>query len=260
MRNGSKKKNSSTTTAIIAIVAVGVMVAVGVGMFFTASSTQKPSQDNQQQSDDEFARQVFQKMQTPTIASAPVLGNPDAPVTVVEFGDYLCTFCHRFHQDTKDKLLADYVQTGKAKFVFKDFPINDQYDGGSSLGAQASYCAADQGKYWEFHDYMYDNWGGERAGWVTKENMADYAQKAGVSNVEQFKSCLDSGKYAEMVKDNFNLAKTVGLNATPSFVVIPADSSKPPVPIIGAQPYEAFQKVLDQYTTTTTTTNTTASG
>lgn len=235
---------SNKNTTIIAIIAVGVIVAAGAGAFFATSAAQKQPQ----QSDEEFARQVFQKMQAPTIASAPVLGNPGAPVTVVEFGDYLCTFCHRFHQDTKDSLMADYVQTGKARFVFKDFPINDNLGGGSSLGAQASYCAADQGKYWEFHDYMYDNWGGEKAGWITKESMASYAQKAGVSDVGQFKSCLDSGKYAQTVKDNFDLAKTVGLNATPSFIIVPA-AGKPTL-IEGAQPYQAFQKVLDQYTTT----------
>ncbi|MEO9363131.1 MAG: thioredoxin domain-containing protein [Nitrososphaera sp.] len=228
---------------IIAVIAVGIIISAGVGAFFASSSAQKP------QSDEEFARAVFQKMQAPTIAAAPVLGNASAPVTVVEFGDYLCTFCHRFHEDTKDKLMADYVQTGKARFVFKDFPINDHLDGGSSLGAQASYCAADQGKFWEFHDFMYNNWGGERAGWITKENMADFAQKLGISNVDQFKSCLDSGKYAGVVRDNFNLAKTVGLNATPSFVIIPANGQ--PEPIVGAQPYQVFQEVLNKYTTTT---------
>ena len=234
------RKNNKNV--LIAVIAAGLIVAAGAGAFFATTFAQKP------QSDEEFVRMVFQKMQSPTIAAAPVLGNANAPVTIVEFGDYLCTFCHRFHEDTKDKLVADYVETGKARFVFKDFPINDHLDGGSSLGAQASYCAADQGKFWEFHDFMYNNWGGERAGWITKENMVDFAQKVGVSNVDQFKSCLDSGKYAGVVRDNYNLAKTVGLNATPSFVIIPANGQ--PEPIIGAQPYRVFQETMDKYTTT----------
>ncbi|AIF84480.1 protein-disulfide isomerase [Candidatus Nitrososphaera evergladensis SR1] len=232
-----KKSNKNI---LIAVIAAGIIVAAGAGVAFSNTFAQKP----QQQTDEEFARMVFQKMQSPTIAAAPVLGNASAPVTVVEFGDYLCTFCHRFHEDTKDKLMADYVETGKARFVFKDFPINDHLGGGSSLGAQASYCAADQGKFWEFHDFMYNNWGGERAGWITKENMADFAQKVGVSNVDQFKSCLDSGKYASAVKDNYNMAKSVGLGATPSFVIIPAAGE--PKLVVGAQPYQVFQQVIDE--------------
>jgi protein-disulfide isomerase len=230
-----KKNNKSI---IIAIIAVGILIAAGAGVYFSNIFAQKP------QNDEQLAKAIFQKMQAPTIAGAPVLGNASAPVTVVEFGDYLCTYCHRFHEDTKGKIIQDYVQTGKAKFVFKDFPINDYLGGGSSLGAQASYCAADQGKYWEFHDYMYNNWGGERAGWITKENMADFAQKAGISNIDQFRSCLDSGKYANVVKDNYNLAKSAGLSATPSFVVFSASGE--PKLLVGAQPYQVFQQVIDE--------------
>jgi protein-disulfide isomerase len=226
---------------IIIVIVAGMLVAAGASAFFATGSAQKP------QSDQEFVKTIFKKMQSPTIAAAPVLGNPNATVTLVEFGDYLCTYCHRFHEDTKDKIMADYVQTGKVRFIFKDFPINDYLGGGSSLGAQASYCAADQGKFWDFHDYMYNNWGGEKAGWITKENMASFAQKIGVSNIDQFKSCLDSGKYSGVVKDNYNMAKSIGLGATPSFIVIPANGK--PVLVEGAQPYQAFQQVLDQSAT-----------
>jgi protein-disulfide isomerase len=186
---------------------------------------------------------ILQKLGSPSIAAAPALGSDDAPVTLVEFGDYLCTYCHRFHETTKDQLVADYVETGKVRFIFKDYPINDRLGGGSTLGAQASYCAAEQGRFWEFHDAMYKGWGGERAGWITSENMPIYAQAAGVPDIGQFESCLDSHRYANVVRENYDLARTIGLRATPSFIIIPAQGE--PESIIGAQPYQTFQDRLD---------------
>jgi protein-disulfide isomerase len=220
---------------LVAAIAAGAIIAAGLAVFF-ATSTPQPSEE-------EEVQMILQKLSSPSIAAAPALGSDSASVTLVEFGDYLCTYCHRFHETTKDQLVADYVDTGKVRFIFKDYPINDHLGGGSTLGAQASYCAADQGRFWQFHDAMYKGWGGERAGWITDENMLVYAQAAGVSDIDQFKSCLDSHKYADVVRENYDLARTIGLRATPSFVIIPADGE--PESIIGAQPYQTFQDRLD---------------
>ncbi|WP_415282268.1 DsbA family protein [Candidatus Nitrososphaera sp. FF02] len=220
---------------LIAVIAAGAIMAAGIAVFF-ATSVPQPTEE-------EEVQMILQQLQSPTVAAAPALGSESATVTVVEFGDYLCTYCHRFHETTKDQLVADYVDTGKIKFIFKDFPINDHLGGGSTLGAQASYCAADQGRFWQFHDAMYSGWGGERAGWITDENMSIYAQAAGVPDIDQFDSCLASHKYAEEVRENYDLARTIGLRATPSFVIIPADGE--PESIIGAQPYQTFQQKID---------------
>ncbi|MEW5839560.1 thioredoxin domain-containing protein [Nitrososphaera sp.] len=225
--------------AILAIVAAGVLVAGTVAALAFAGPPAASSNTSK-----ESPEEMVSRLTTPTIPSAYALGSPDAKVTIVEFGDYLCTFCHRFHQDTKDQLVANYVDTGKVRFVFKDFPINDHLAGGSTLGARASYCAADQNKFWEFHDGMYNNWGGEKAGWITKENMLVYARNAGVADIDQFKSCLDSNKYADVVRENYRLAQSIGLDATPSFIIIPADGGQPTL-IRGAYPYSAFQQVID---------------
>jgi protein-disulfide isomerase len=219
---------------IIAIIAAGIIVAGGISAFaFAGTPRQNQSQDD-----------IFNKMLSPTIPAANALGSADAKVTIIEFGDYLCTYCHRFHEDTKDQLIANYVDTGKVRFLFKDFPINDNLGGGSSLGAQASYCAADQGRFWEFHDGMYNNWGGEKAGWVTKDSMLTFAKNAGVQDIDQFKSCLDSGKYSSTVRANYDLARNLGLSATPSFIIVPEKGQ--PHLIQGAYPYSAFQQVIDQ--------------
>ena len=89
---------------------------------------------------------------------SPVFGDSNAPITILEWGDYQCTFCYKFHQDTLDKIDEDYIKTGKVNLVFKDFPLNGP---DSVIAAEASYCANDQGKYWEYHDELYKNWGGE---------------------------------------------------------------------------------------------------
>ncbi len=86
---------------------------------------------------------------------SPIMGNANAPITILEWGDYQCTFCYKFHQNTLDEINENYIKTGKVKLVFKDFPLNGP---DSLLAAEATYCAQDQGKYWKFHDELYKNW------------------------------------------------------------------------------------------------------
>ena len=83
---------------------------------------------------------------------SPVMGNINAPITILEWGDYQCTFCYKFHQNTLDIINEDFIKTGKVKFIFKDFPLNGP---DSKLAAEASYCAQDQQKYWQYHDELY---------------------------------------------------------------------------------------------------------
>lgn len=221
----------ASRNVVIAIIAAGIVVAGAVAAFAAAGPGASPEKD------------ALARLVAPTMPAAHALGSQDAKATIVEFGDYLCTYCHRFHEETRDRLIANYVDTGKARFLFKDFPINDHLDGGSSLAARASYCAADQGRFWEFHKEVYDNWGGERAGWVTEASMAQYAANASVQDIDGFKSCLDSGRHAGLVRDNYRLAQGIGLRGTPSFIIIPASGE--PTLIPGAYPYESFQKILD---------------
>ncbi|MEK6870150.1 MAG: thioredoxin domain-containing protein, partial [Thermoproteota archaeon] len=88
---------------------------------------------------------------------SPILGDPNAPITLVEFGDYQCFFCNKFFHDTEDSLLKNYVETGKVKVIFKDFTI---IGADSIAAANAAHCASDQGKFWEYHDTLYNHWTG----------------------------------------------------------------------------------------------------
>jgi len=85
---------------------------------------------------------------------SPILGDSNAPITILEWGDYQCTFCYKFHQNTLGTIDDDFVKTGKVKLVFKDFTLNGP---DSVLAAEASYCAEDQGKYWQYHNELYKN-------------------------------------------------------------------------------------------------------
>ena len=223
---------ASRVLLIVAIV-VGVIVA-GVAAALAIPTGPTNNQDEQ----------IREQLMSPTISSASALGSNDARVTIVEFGDYQCTWCYRWHEGTKDTLVADYVDTGKVRFLFKDYPINDLSDRASSLAAEGSYCAADQGKYWEYHDTVYSNWDGENTGWVTRVSIERFAKDAGVSNKDAFSDCLDSGKYDSTVRANYNLARSVGLDATPSFIVLV--DGKTPQLMRGAHPYSTFEKVINE--------------
>lgn len=169
---------------------------------------------------------------------SPLMGDPNAPITIVEWGDYQCTFCYKFHQSSKDLLIQEYVDTGKVNFVFRDFPLNGP---DSILAAEASYCADDQGKYWEYHDELYKNWAGEKTGWVNRESLDQFANTVNL-DLEQFHKCLDDKKYRQRVSDNYEFGTNIGIGATPSFLIFNNDKV---TKIIGNQPFSVFRQVID---------------
>ena len=171
---------------------------------------------------------------------SPILGDPNAKITVVEFGDYQCTYCHLFHENTKDALLQQYVNTGKVNFVFRDFPLNGP---DSVLAAEGSYCADDQGKYWQYHDELYKNWAGERTGWVNQKSLDKFATTVGL-DLGKFDKCMSDKKYEQKVLDNQKFGDKIGIDGTPSFVIF---SGKNITKIVGAQPISVFQQVLDKF-------------
>jgi protein-disulfide isomerase len=171
---------------------------------------------------------------------SPTLGDPNAKITIVEFGDYQCTYCHLFHQNTKDVLMQQYVNTGKVKFIFRDFPLNGE---DSVFAAEASYCANDQAKYWQYHDELYNNWGGERTGWVNQKSLDKFATTVGI-DLDKFDKCLSDKKYYQKVIDNQKFGEKIGIDGTPSFIIF---GGKEITKIVGAQPMSVFTQVLDKF-------------
>ena len=170
---------------------------------------------------------------------SPVLGNPSATITIVEWGDYQCTFCYKFHQSTLDSIKRDFIDTGKVKLVFKDFPLNGP---DSVLAAEAAHCADDQGRYWQYHDELYKNWGGERTGWITLESLRQFATTTSL-DLEKFNECLDDHKYLDKVNQMYEFGKEIEIDATPSFLVF---NDEKIIKIRGNQPLEVFLKSLDE--------------
>mgnify|MGYP006119026019 FL=1 len=171
---------------------------------------------------------------------SPIMGNANAPITILEWGDYQCTFCYKFHQNTLDIINEDFIKTGKVKIIFKDFPLNG-FD--SKLAAEASYCAQDQEKYWKYHDELYKNWGGERTGWITRESLTTFAVTINL-DIEKFNKCLDDHKYENKVDLLYAFGKEIGIDATPSFLVF---NDQKMIKIRGNQPLEVFLKTFDEF-------------
>lgn len=172
-----------------------------------------------------------------------VLGDPGAPVTVVEFADFQCPFCGKFFQETEAKIIDNYVKKGKVKFVYKHLAFLGQE---STWAAEASECAGEQGKFWDYHDFIFNYmWNtyygqgksGENVGALSKENLKKFAKNMGL-NAEQFNSCLDSEKYADKVAKDVEVARAHRITSTPSTYV----NGKP---VIGAQPYSQFSSLID---------------
>ena len=192
--------------------------------------------------------QIIAKLIQPIVQNASALGTNKAKITLIEFGDYQCQYCARFHRETKDLIVTNYVNTGMINFLFKDLILNDiPSDKASTMAAIGSYCAAEQGKYWQYYDEVYTNSKGENTGWVTKNSLRQFAVYAGITDIKKFTTCLDSQKYENLVAINDNLARSIGLTSTPTFILIA--QGKTPLKIVGAQPYTVFKDAINQLLT-----------
>jgi protein-disulfide isomerase len=180
----------------------------------------------------------------PVSENAKPLGNQDSNITVIEFADYRCPFCHKFHEETLDKIVTNFINTGKAKYFFKDFVVNDRGEyKGSMQAAVASHCAAEQGKYWEYANEIYKNFQPEPQQWITLDSLLQFANNVQIQDIEKFKSCVESNKYQNQIQESGSLAKQLGITGTPSFVVLKNNKIQTTFP--GAVPYEYFEKTLN---------------
>ena len=178
-------------------------------------------------------------MDTFVLNGSPILGDSNAPITLVEFGDYQCHYCNVFFQSIEDDIIKNYVETGKVKMIFKDYNII----GPDSINAsQGTHCANDQGLFWEYHDILYSNWTGENNGWASETNLVNFAEEVGL-NMDEWSECMIQQKHSQTILSSNNDARTLGLTGTPAFFIINSngDVSK----LFGAQPFEVFKTVFD---------------
>jgi protein-disulfide isomerase len=197
---------------------IRMMVAVGG---FCALFLNPPPSASQSKSANELS-----------VGSGPTLGAAGAPVTIIEFSDFQCSYCKRFWADTLPKLRDAYIDQGQVRFIYRHFAILGKH---SEQAAQAAECASDQRKFWEYHDQLFKNQGGLA---FSEARLRQYAREIGL-NVDAFSTCLGSGKHKDKVERETTAAAYLGGRGTPFFIVNQRH-------LVGAQPFDVFRKAIDE--------------
>lgn len=195
-----------------------------------------------------------QPAQAPSQPSAPAIiqvsldddpfkGNPNAPVTVIEFSDFQCPFCSRFYTQTLPALQENYIDTGKIKLVYRDLPLDNLHPNARPAHIAAE-CADEQGKFWEYHDTLFENQGewNRLSSVDLSSQLNQYATSMGL-NSASFDSCLSSKSMADEVQADYLQASQYGATGTPTFFI--GNEKDGFIKLVGAQPYSAFQAAID---------------
>ena len=178
----------------------------------------------------------------PVTDDGRVQGKPDAPLTLIEYSDFTCGYCLKFFQETLPRLQAAYLDTGKVKFVYRDYPRSDR--GVGVEAAVAARCAGAQGRYWAMHDRLFGE--GRR---LDSGSFKRVAKSVGLDEV-QFGKCFDERRYLESIFQDRQEANRWGFHGTPGFILMQTVAGPtekvPAVAIPGAFPFEAFAEEIDR--------------
>jgi protein-disulfide isomerase len=184
-----------------------------------------------------------QKIQSVSLDGAITMGTQDAPVTIVEFSDFQCPFCKRHFEDSFDQIEQEYVSMGKVRYVYKHYPLDSHQN--AKQAAVAAECANEQGKFWEYHDVLFQ----KQTEWETQDantsatTFKKYATDLGL-NAGSFNTCLDSNKYEEKVDKELQEGSTYGVSGTPTFFI--GNEQQGYTLVEGAQPFTALKQTIDQ--------------
>jgi len=221
------------TAIIVAVVVVSfgaILLVIGFIPGVSLAPT-APGEATENSQDNNVA--PITESSAPTIVSTdndPSKGSDNAPVTIIEFGDFQCSFCGRFYTQSLPQIQSEYIDTGKVKLVYRDFPLGGhQY---AQKSAEAAECADDQGLFWEMHDKLFEN---QNA--LDMASLKQYAEALGL-DTNQFDSCLDSGKYASEVRKDFQDGQAARVSGTPTFFINGHQ-------VVGAQPFATFKQIID---------------
>jgi len=239
------------------ILVISLIITIGIAAFLSGTYTTNLNSDHvsQEQFKNEIAKlelKILEK-QLPTkqpnvplkisTDNDPVIGKLDAPITIIEFSDFQCPFCAKFHIDTLPSIMNEYIKNGQVKLVFRDFPIQSIHP--NALPASvAAECANEQGKFKEMHDLLFENqreWNNQN----TNDVISTFNQYASKMNLEEekFDSCLRNGKYIEEIQKDLDDGRAYGISGTPGFFV--GNDQIGFIELKGAQPFENFKKVID---------------
>ena len=233
---------------VMLVIGVAVIAAFFSGYFVGINSVE-PEQIYIRNSEDVLGTTENKQATKPqtifvSIDDDPVLGNPNAPLTIVEFSDFQCPFCAKFHAQTLPLINENYIKTGKIKFIYRDFPITGIHPN-ALPAALASECADDQGKFWPYHDKIFQNQNQWKDLELTQVMILfkQYASELKL-NEDEFVACLDSGKYVDEVNSDYQDGQKYGIEGTPGFFI--GNDKIGYTKVSGAKPYPSFQIVFDE--------------
>jgi len=249
-----KKRSKTTVAIVIVLLAVAILAVLGWRLTTPSSPTSTMMtielQENSSPvmvgtstvSSTNISPTTFNLAVDLLAGSPPTLGSPNAPVIIVEFGDYQCPTCGEWFHTQGPSLIQNLVDTGKAKLVWRDF----DYFGPDSISAsEADYAAGQQGKFWQFHDLLYTSQQSPNSGWASRQNLQKFAQKLGL-NMTQFNEDFNSGKYDALINANHALGVEAGITETPTFFLVGPNGKV--VTIAGDQPESVFEQAVAQLT------------
>ena len=231
---------------------VTAIVGIAVGTFFVgyfvASFANTPDYVTRSQledllSDTQPTVAIPQKLII-SLDDDPMLGNPDAPVTVVEFSDFQCPFCSRFHQETLPLIVKNYVDSGQVNIVYRDFPI-DRIHPNAKITHIAAECADEQGMFWQYHDILFERqsqWNKMDSESITNQ-VVEYAHLLSL-DVDSFSECLRNPAIAAEVNADKADGTKYGATGTPAFFI--GNEQTGYIHVNGAKPFESFVQVINQ--------------
>ncbi len=176
-----------------------------------------------------------------------VRGNPRAPLTLLEYSDFTCGYCEKFFQETWPILFSEYIDTGKVRLVYRDFPRSPS--GPSVDTALAARCAGEQGQYWAMHDRLFAS--------SSKFSAPQLQQQADALKLDarQFASCFEGSRYTQDIFKDRMEGGELGVRGTPHFILFATDNPREAVAIPGAFPYEVFKEEIDKLLQTVSSPN-----
>ena len=252
-KNEKVVKKSTFNSLIIGIIVITAIAAFFAGSYVSNLNSEQVSQKELEDAIAQLELKILEKQlptnqpNLPVKISAdddPIIGNPDAEITIIEFSDFQCPFCARFHIQTLPTLMEEYIEKGTVKLVFRDFPIQSIHPNAVPASVAAE-CANEQGKFKQMHDILFER----QNQWSNLETIYamelfnQYASEIQLEQ-EQFSSCLSTAKYVKEIQNDLNDGRAYGITGTPGFFI--GNEKIGFTELKGAQPFESFKKVIDR--------------
>ena len=251
--------NTYTKKSPLNVAVIGMIVAIAFAAFFAglyATSIDSDQISNQELKDTiaKLELRIFQNQlpttaptaaPTPTVTIStdddPIIGDPNAPITIIEFSDFQCPFCARFYTQTLPLIQEKYIDSGKVKLIFRDYPINSIHPN-AMPAAIASECANEQGKFKEMHDILFEKQREWQRSTDVRSLFSSYAAGFELQN-DVFDACINSDKYVNEINNDLIAGKKYGVTGTPSFFI--GNDVIGYIHVNGAQPFGNFEKIID---------------